>query len=96
MKIRGPMCRTPFVQRVDGVRSDVLIGEVPAQDVADKVYNCLVQYDCVGPTTMAIWMDGHYSLSMGNVPAFPLRIEWRLFRGVGNCMADQEIGRAHV
>jgi len=66
---------------------DVLIGERPASDTAEQ---CLIQYDNVESSTVAIWMDGQYSNRSGGTIVPPLRIEWKLFLGVGCAMADSD------
>lgn len=66
---------------------DVMIGERSASDVAEQ---CLIQYDKIESSTVAIWMDGQYSNRSGATLAPPLRIEWKLFLGVNGCMPDDD------
>lgn len=101
MLFRGPQKTVDFAFGPGGIVRDasapsngplrrsceVLIGQRPATDTAET---CLIQYDNVEPCTAAIWMDGQYSNRSGATLPKPLRIEWKLFLGVGGCMPDND------
>ena len=79
--------RDPFAHGPHRTSCDVLIGQRSAGDVSEQ---CLIQYDNVANCTVGIWMDGNYSNRSGQALSPPLRIEWKLFLGVGGCMPDDD------
>ena len=101
MLFRGPQKVVAFAYGPGGVVLDarapksgplrtscsVEIGERAASDTSEQ---CLIQYDNVEPCTAAIWMDGQYSNRSGATLPAKLRIEWKLFLGVGGCMPDND------
>lgn len=57
----------------------VQVGFRPASDPNETA---LIAYDGIESSTMAIWLDGYPSIRLGQITP-PLRIEWRLYLGVG-------------
>lgn len=67
----------------------VQIGYRSPDDVAEQ---CVIQFEGLQQNLMALWLDGYISSVGGGIDsiALPVRIEWRLYYGVGGCMADQD------
>lgn len=77
-------------KRAQGLDSPgIVIGYNAASDDEEQ---CMIQYDFREACTLTLFMDGNYSLWKGSdksIP-FPFRIEYKLFVGVGGCMADDD------
>ncbi len=87
MKFGNPTQDVQFTYDPKGVDSFVHFGHVAAADIAQVP---LLRLDQIQPSTIALWMGGQYQWNV--VPptlAFPLRIEWKLWLGIG-CLVDKD------
>lgn len=79
----------PIIVQANDHSIPVEIGYRSADDPAEQ---CVIQYSGLQQNLMAIWLDGYINTLNGGIETItlPVRIEWRLYFGVGNCMADQD------
>ena len=109
MQFRGPQKIVQFSRDPQGApvvdagnpgeprrSAKVQVGFRPDSDTTEIA---LIGYDGIESSTMAIWLDGYPSVRVGQL-APPLRIEWRLYIGVGcggpngGGMVDRDFYRA--
>jgi hypothetical protein len=86
VKFNLPTNPVKFTYDPAGVQSLVHIGHQPN---ADNSRALLVACADLQACTIGIWMDGQYSVFVKETYAYPLRIEWRLYLGVG-CQVDED------
>lgn len=88
MKFGNPVKSVPFTYDPRGVDSLVHLGHV---DAIDAVQVPLLKLDELQASTIALWMGSQYQWNVlpGTALAYPLRIEWKLWLGIG-CLVDDD------
>jgi len=87
VKFGNPVQDVPFTYDPKGVDAIVHFGHVAA---ADATQTPLVRMDKLEASTIAVWMGGQYQWNVKPpVLAFPIRIEWKFYLGVG-CLVDDD------